>query len=53
MPKSLPKQAWLRNCENVKRPAAATATEIITSKLDNEAGLALIDSAAAEIEKLN
>ena len=33
--------------------AAATATEIITSKLDKEAGLALVDSAAAEIEKLN
>ena len=33
--------------------AAATATEIITSKLDKEAGLALVDIAAAEIEKLN
>ena len=33
--------------------ATATATEIITSKLDKEASLALVDSAAAEIEKLN
>ena len=33
--------------------AAATASEIITSKLDNEASLTLVDSAAAEIEKLN
>ena len=33
--------------------AAATATEIINSKLDKEASLALVDSAAAEIEKLN
>lgn len=33
--------------------ATATATEIITSKLDKKASLALVDSAAAEIEKLN
>ncbi|MDC3234996.1 ATP synthase F0 subunit B [Candidatus Puniceispirillum sp.] len=33
--------------------AAATASEIITSKLDKEASLNLVDSAAAEIEKLN
>ena len=32
---------------------SATATEIITSKLDEKASLALVDSAAAEIEKLN
>ena len=33
--------------------AVATATEIITSKLDKDASLAMIDEAAAEIEKLN
>ena len=33
--------------------ATAAATEIITSKLDKKASLALVDSAAAEIEKLN
>ena len=33
--------------------AIATATEIITSKLDQEASLKLVDTAAAEIEKLN
>lgn len=33
--------------------AVATATEIITSKLDDKASLALVDKAAAEIEKLN
>jgi len=33
--------------------ATATATEIITSKLDEKASLALVDSSAAEIEKLN
>ena len=33
--------------------AVATATEIITSNLDEKASLALVDSAAAEIEKLN
>ena len=33
--------------------AVATATEVITGKLDKEAGLALVDSAATEIEKLN
>ena len=33
--------------------AVATANEIITSKLDKEASLALVDNAAAEIEKLN
>ena len=32
--------------------ATATATEIITSNLDEKASLALVDSAAAEIEKL-
>ena len=32
--------------------AATTASEIITSKLDNESSLALVDSAAAEIEKI-
>ena len=33
--------------------AVTTATEIITKKLDEKASLALIDNAAAEIEKLN
>ena len=33
--------------------AVATATEIITSKLDKDASLAMIDEAAAEIEKMN
>jgi len=33
--------------------AIATATEIITGKLDQEASLKLVDTAAAEIEKLN
>ena len=33
--------------------AVATATQIITSNLDEKASLALVDSAAAEIEKLN
>ena len=33
--------------------AIATATEIITSNLDEAAGLKLVDNAAAEIEKLN
>ena len=33
--------------------AAASAAQIITSKLDDKAGLALIDEAAGEIEKLN
>ena len=33
--------------------ATAAATEIITSKLDKKASLALVDSAAAEMEKLN
>ena len=33
--------------------AVATATEIITSNLDKKTNLALVDSAAAEIEKLN
>jgi len=33
--------------------AVATATEIITSKMDKDASLAMIDEAAAEIEKLN
>ena len=33
--------------------AIATATEIISSKLDEENSLALIDKATAEIEKLN
>lgn len=31
----------------------ATATEIISSKLSDETGLALVDKATAEIEKLN
>ena len=33
--------------------AVASAAQIITSKLDDKAGLALIDEAAGEIEKLN
>ena len=33
--------------------AIATATEIISSKLDDKASLALVDKATAEIEKLN
>ena len=33
--------------------AAASAAQIITSKLDDKAGLALIDEAAGELEKLN
>ena len=33
--------------------AIATATEIITSKLDEKAGLELVDTAVSEIEKLN
>ena len=33
--------------------AVATASEIITSKLDDKAGLALVDTAAAQMEKLN
>ena len=33
--------------------AVATASEIISSKLDNETSLALVDKATAEIEKLN
>ena len=33
--------------------ASATAAEIIISKLDEKASLALVDSSAAEIEKLN
>ncbi|MEC8120576.1 MAG: hypothetical protein VX113_01485 [Pseudomonadota bacterium] len=33
--------------------AVASATQIITSKLDDKAGLALVDDAAGEIEKLN
>ncbi len=33
--------------------AVASAAQIITSKLDGKAGLALIDKAAGEIEKLN
>lgn len=33
--------------------AVATAAEIVTSKLDEKASLTLVDSAAAEIEKLN
>jgi F-type H+-transporting ATPase subunit b len=33
--------------------AIASAAEIITSKLDDQAGMGLIDEAAAEIEKLN
>ena len=33
--------------------AVATASEIITSKLDDKAGLALVDTAATQMEKLN
>ena len=33
--------------------AIATATEIISSKVDDKTSLALVDKAAAEIEKLN
>jgi len=33
--------------------AVASAAQIITSKLDKDAGLALIDDAASDIEKLN
>ena len=33
--------------------AVASAAQIITSKLDDNAGLALVDEAASEIEKLN
>lgn len=33
--------------------AVATATEIITTKMDEKTSFALVDSAAAEIEKLN
>ncbi len=33
--------------------AVASAAQIITSKLDDKAGLALVDDAAGEIEKLN
>ena len=33
--------------------AVATAAEIITNRLDEKSSLALVDSAAAEIEKLN
>ena len=33
--------------------AVATASEIISSKLDNETSLALVDKATAEIEKMN
>ena len=33
--------------------AIASAAQIITSKLDDKAAMALIDQSAAEIEKLN
>ena len=33
--------------------AIASAAQIITSKLDDKAGLALVDDSATEIEKLN
>ena len=33
--------------------AIASAAQIITSKLDDKSGLALIDDAASDIEKLN
>ena len=33
--------------------AIASAAQIITSKLDNESGLSLIDDAASDIDKLN
>lgn len=39
--------------ERAARLAIATATEIITSKLDRDAGLAMVNEAATEIEKLN
>ena len=39
--------------ESAAKLAVATATEIITGKLDEKSNLALVDSAAAEIEKLN
>ncbi|MDB2325124.1 ATP synthase F0 subunit B [Alphaproteobacteria bacterium] len=39
--------------ERAAKLAIATATEIITSKLDEKTSLELVDSAAAEIEKLN
>lgn len=39
--------------ERAANLAVATATEIISTKLDEAASLALVDSAAAEIEKLN
>jgi F-type H+-transporting ATPase subunit b len=39
--------------ERAAKLAVATATEIITSKLDEKTSLELVDNAAAEIEKLN
>jgi len=39
--------------ERAANLAIATATEIITSKLDEKASLELVDTAVGEIEKLN
>ena len=39
--------------ERAANLAIATATEIITSKLDEKASLELVDTAVSEIEKLN
>ena len=39
--------------ERAANLAIATATEIITSKLDEKASLDLVDTAVSEIEKLN
>ena len=39
--------------ERAANLAIATATEIITSKLDGKASLELVDTAVSEIEKLN
>jgi F0F1-type ATP synthase membrane subunit b/b' len=39
--------------ERAANLAIATATEIITSKLDEKASLELVDTAVNEIEKLN
>ena len=46
-----------RNSAELRERAAslaiATATEIISSKLDDETSLSLVDKATAEIKKLN
>jgi F-type H+-transporting ATPase subunit b len=39
--------------ERAANLAIATATEIITSELDEKASLELVDTAVSEIEKLN